>query len=142
MGKTNWKRVFLGGLVAGVVLIILGFVSVNLYLKNLWDPAVAALNPAFEDTTGFQLFWIAFYLVTGFIAVWLYSAIRPRYGAGPKTAVIAGLVVWILCPLSFSAISGSFGLFPAGLLVPDSLTTLVQYVVATLAGVWVYKEQE
>ena len=141
MGKTNWARVLLGGVVAGVVLIVLGFISNNLYLKDLWDPAVEALNPVFEDTLGFQLFWVVFALVTGTLAVWIYSAVRPRLGAGPKTAILVGLAVWILCPLSYSAISASFGLFPAEILVPDSLTNLVVYVAATLAGAWVYKEQ-
>ncbi|HSE60477.1 MAG TPA: hypothetical protein VLA99_17380 [Nitrospiraceae bacterium] len=29
-------------------------------------------------------------------ALWLYAAIRPRFGAGPKTALYAGLGVWVL----------------------------------------------
>ena len=32
----------------------------------------------------------------GLFAGWLYAAIRPRYGAGPKTALCAGLFVWFL----------------------------------------------
>ena len=142
MGKTNWKRVFLGGVVAWIILEILFIVVGLTYLKSIWDPAVLALKPDFVDTIGFQIFWALLHLVTGILAVWLYSAIRPRYGAGPKTALIAGLAVWILCPLSFDLIVGAFGFFPAKVLVPDILTTLVMYVVATLAGAWVYKEQE
>ena len=44
MGKINGTRVFLGGLVAGVVLIILGFASFALYLEKVWDPAMKALG--------------------------------------------------------------------------------------------------
>ena len=29
-----------------------------------------------------------------FVTVWLYAAIRPRFGPGPKTAICAGLIVW------------------------------------------------
>ena len=141
MGKTNWTRVFLGGLLAGVVLNILVFATIAIYLREIWKPAVEALNPAFEETIGFWIFWIVFYFVLGILAVWLYSAIRPRYGAGAKTAVIAGLACWVLWGLSYVAISASFGLFPASLLVTDALTTLVMTVVATLVGAWVYKEQ-
>src|SRR5262249_22206685 len=35
----------------------------------------------------------------GFTAVWLYAAIRPRFGAGPRTALIAGVAVWVLAHL-------------------------------------------
>jgi hypothetical protein len=141
MGKTNWMRVLLGGLMAGVILNILGFATIAMYLREIWKPALEALNPAFNETTGFWIFWVVDYFVLGILAVWLYSAIRPRYGAGAKTAVIAGLAVWVLCGLSYAATSASFGLFPASLLVIDSITLLVMLVVATLLGAWVYKEQ-
>ena len=141
MGKTNWSRVFLGGLLAGVVLNILLFVALPIYLRELWNPALEAVNPAFKESAGFLAFWIVFHLIAGILAVWLYSAIRPRYGAGAKTAVCAGLAVWALCPLSYAAISAAYGLFPAKVLVVDALTGLVQFIVATLAGAWVYREQ-
>ena len=140
MGKTNWMSVFLGGLFAGIVLNILGFASIAIYARNLWKPEVEALNPAFQESIGFWIFWVVFYLVVGFLTIWLYSAIRPRYGAGPKTAVIAGLAVWVLWGLSFVVISASFGLFSVRLLFTDALTTVVMMVVAALLGAWIYKE--
>ena len=110
-------------------------------MKGFWDPAILAVNPDFEDTTGLQLIYLVFHLVAAILAVWLYSAIRPRLGAGPKTALIAGLFVWFFYGLCFGLNAGAMGLIPTNVLVADSLTTLVQYVVATLAGAWVYKEQ-
>jgi hypothetical protein len=141
MGKTNWMRVLLGGLLAGVAMVILAFTTMEIYLSKLWYSALEALGHPVQDTIGFITFGIVFNLVIGILAVWLYSAIRPRYGAGSKTAVIAALAVWILSGLSFAAISASFGLFPTNLLVIDELTDLAIKVVATLAGAWVYKEQ-
>jgi hypothetical protein len=141
MGKTNWKLVFLGGLLAGVLLNILLWIAWIIYLGDPMNSALKATNPAFQETAGYQILWVIIYLVAGIITVWLYSAIRPRYGAGPKTAVIAGVMVWFLCVLLYDVASGSFGFFPYGLLVIDSITHLVMYVVAALAGAWVYKEQ-
>jgi magnesium-transporting ATPase (P-type) len=142
MGKINWSRVFLGGLLAGVVLIILGFATFALYLKRVYDPALEALGHPFPAlTVGDYVIGIVFSLVVGILAVWLYSAIRPRYGAGPKTAVCAGLAFWALISLFPSISLGSLGLFPGSVLLVDSLTSLVMYVVATLLGAWVYKEQ-
>jgi hypothetical protein len=142
MGKTNWKRVFLGGVLAGIILNILGFAAMAIYLREIWKPAVEAINPNFQETVGFWIFWIVFYFAMGIIAVWLYSAIRPRYGAGYKTAAIAGLACWVLWGLAYAAISASFGLFTACCLVVDTATTLVMMIVAALVGAWVYKEPE
>ena len=91
MGKTNWKRVFLGGLVAGIVSLVLRLTAETVYLQKLWNPSLEALGHPLKETAGMAIFWTVFILVGGILAVWLYSAIRPRYGAGPKTAVIAGL---------------------------------------------------
>jgi hypothetical protein len=146
MGKTNWKRVFLGGLLAGVILLVFSSaVTPQLQIKE-WKPVMESLGHFLPGLTtlaiGDYVFGIVFSLVIGILAVWLYSVIRLQYGAGLKTAVITGIVVWILGPLSFDAISASLGLFPAKVLVIDGLTALVMYVAATLAGAWVYKEKE
>lgn len=141
MGKTNWTRVLLGGLLAGIVFIVLGFATYAIYLEKLYSPAMEALGNPIQESVALYVLGVVMSLVGGILAVWLYSAIRPRYGSGPKTAVIAGLFFWVIGSL-FPAISiGSMGLFPASVLVIDSLTGLVICVVAMLVGAWVYKEQ-
>ena len=142
MGKISWNRVFLGGLLAGVVFIVLGFVTYSLYLEELYVPALEALGYPIQESAGLYIFAVVGAIVAGILAVWLYAAIRPRYGAGGKTAVIAGVFFWILGGL-FPAISlGSMGLFPTNVLFIDVLTGLVICVVATFLGAWIYKEQE
>jgi hypothetical protein len=141
MGKTNWKRVFLGGVVAGVVSLVLGTAAETIFLQKLWSPVLEALGHPLPQTIGMGIFWIIFVLVGGIVSIWLYSAIRPRYGAGPKTAVIAGLGYWIIGIFYPNLLQGSMGVYPAKVLVIDSLTYLVVLVVATLVGAWVYKEQ-
>ncbi len=141
MGKINWSRVFLGGLLAGVVFIVLGFAAYAMYLKKLYDPALEALGHPLSASAGTYIFSIVFSLVVGILAVWLYSAIRPRYGAGPRTAVCAGLAFWAFISLLPNISLGSMDLFPASVLLIDTLTGLVTCVVATLLGAWIYKEQ-
>ena len=141
MGKINSTRVFLGGLLAGVVIVALGFVTYAIYLEKLWTPVMEALGLSTQMTTRIFIFAVLLSLISGLLAVWLYAAIRPRYGAGPKTALIAGIAFYVLTGL-LPAISFSLmGMFPTRVLVIDGLTGLVIYVVATLAGAWVYKEQ-
>jgi hypothetical protein len=42
------------------------------------------------------LLTIGITFVLGILAVWTYAAIRPRFNAGPKTALCAGLAVWAM----------------------------------------------
>ena len=55
---------------------------------------------------------IALDLLTGISILWLYAAIRPRYGPGAKTATIAAFASWFIVSLE-DAIWCSFELFPA-----------------------------
>jgi hypothetical protein len=141
MGKTNWNRVFLGGLLAGLVSIVIGFATWAIYLGNLWTPALEGLGHPLQESGGVYVLAVVMSFVGGILAVWLYSAIRPRYGAGAKTAVIAGFAVWLFGGLLPAISYGSMGLFPGNVLVIDSLTYLVVLIVSTLAGAWVYREQ-
>jgi len=136
------QRVFLGGLIAGVVLILFGFAAYALYLEDLWTPAMEALGLSTQMTTGIYILALVMSFVSGILAVWLYAAIRPRYGAGPKTGVIAGIAFYVPAGLLPAVSLGSMGMFPADTLVIDGISALVMYVLATLAGAWIYRERE
>lgn len=141
MAKINGMRVFLGGLLAGVVFIILGFASFLTYLGAPWESAMNALGLEMPTSAGMYVWVFVSSFVIGILAVWLYAGIRPRYGAGAKTAACAGLTVWAFSSFFPNASLGAMGLFPAGVLLIDSLTALVIYVAGTLLGAWVYKEE-
>ena len=142
MGKINSARVFLGGLLAGVVIIVLGFVAYGIYLEKLYTPAIEALGLSTQMTAWTYILAIVMSLVGGILLVWFYSAIRPRYGAGPKTAVIAGIACYVLSGLLPAISLGSMGMFPTNTLLIDGISSLVICVVAALVGAWVYKEKE
>src|SRR5256885_13064365 len=94
MGKINWGRVVLGGLLAGVVLNIVDFLTYGVGLKADMAAAMTTLgkSPAAMDSA--IPLWVALGFVSGIGLLWAYAAIRPRFGAGGKTALIAGLAVW------------------------------------------------
>ena len=141
MGNTNWKRVFLGGVVAGILYLVL-VVTVTTPVAFALRKSSGQIVPT-EFTVGDIAFGIIFPLVSGIVAVWLYSAIRPRYGAGPKTALIAGLFLWFfsILPNSGNSLSAT-ATIPFNMFLISSLVAFVPNVAATLVGVWVYKEQE
>lgn len=76
-------------------------------------------------------------LMMGIWAVWLYSAIAPRYGAGPRTACIAGVAWWIIKSLQSAKWVG-IGLIPRRVVLIPLATTLVVAVVASVLGGWIY----
>jgi len=73
------------------------------------------------------------------VLVWLYASIRPRYGPGPKTAVVAGLALWLITHLAFAAWWFT-GLFSFGLVAASAAGGLVAAVAGALAGGALYKE--
>jgi hypothetical protein len=79
-------------------------------------------------------------LITGVVAVWTYAAIRPRFGSGVKTAIYAGGLTWVTAyalATTTPVIMGVFSLQMACVLVAVGL---VEIVVATIAGAWLYQE--
>ncbi len=143
MEKINWGRLFLGGLLAGVVNNALQFTANRLYLFEEWRTALEALElpTAARNDVG----WIFFIsnLTAGIFVVWLYAMIRPRYGPGPKTAALAGYVFWLVSaagPRVMWSLSGWFPAIPPGLWAIHLGTYLVIAVVMTVVGAWPYKE--
>ncbi len=142
MERINLSRLILGGIVAGVVADVLGFLVDGVMLAPQWSAGMKALGKGDFSSTQ----WVAFNLlgiVSGIFAVWLYAAIRPRYGAGPKTAVMAGLAVWVVGVLVPNiGFMGAGGLFPTDLTVMTTAGGIVEWVIGALAGAALYKEAE
>ncbi|MEO8349923.1 MAG: hypothetical protein ABI610_13535 [Acidobacteriota bacterium] len=142
MGKVNWSRVFLGGLVAGIVINLGEFLYHTVVFKTQVEEAVRAMgkDPAAMNTGTAMTVWILWCFLAGIGAVWTYAAIRPRYGAGAKTAVTAGIAVWFLAYFLSNVSMMNMGLFPQSMLVTGLIWGLVEVVLATIAGAYFYKE--
>ena len=101
MTRINGPRIFLGGLLAGVVINTFEFVTNFFVINDDWlaakelDPTVVA-----PPLTGLEVAALNLWgFLVGLLAVWLYAAIRDTYGQGPKTAIKAGTGVWVLTVL-------------------------------------------
>ena len=139
MGSINWTRVILGGLLAGVVINVFESVLNGVVLAKDWEAAMATLGKPAMGGSQVAVFVVWGFLV-GVFAVWLYAAIRPRYGAGPKTALCAGAAVWGLGYLLASVPPIVLNLFPGRMMVVGLVVGLVEILVATLLGAWLYRE--
>ena len=142
MGRINWGRVFLGGLLAGVVINIGEYLFHAVLFKDEVAEMMRAIgkDPAAIMSGNAIVIWNILGFLTGIGAVWGYAAIRPRFGAGAKTAAIAGVAVWY-----FSRFLGAIGEMNMGMMSQKMIMTglvwgLVEMIIATIAGAWAYKE--
>ena len=140
MGKINMGRVLIAGIVAGIVADVLGYLVDGMWLAPQWADGVKALGRA--NFSSHQWIWFnVLGLASGIALIWIYAAIRPRFGAGAKTAVCAGLAVWVvgvLLPnLSFMWFGG---LFSHQLTVMTTLGGVVEVVISAIAGAALYQE--
>jgi len=140
MGKINVGRLILGGIVAGIAIDLLDYFVDGVWLAPRWANEMALL-----DRAGFspvQVIWFnVIGLLTGIVAIWIYVAIRPRFGPGVKTAIYAGLAVWILSVLFPNvAFMHVAKLFSNHLTFYTTLGGLVEVLIGTIAGASVYRE--
>lgn len=140
MGKINVGRVLLAGIVAGLVSDALGYLVDGVLLAQRWTDGMLALGKN-EFSPNEWIWFNLLGLVSGIVLIWIYAAIRPRFGAGAKTAILAGLAVWVvgvLIPnLSFMWVAG---LFSKHLTVYTTSGALIETLAGAVAGAALYKE--
>ena len=135
MGRINWARVIIGGIVAGILVNLLQ-APLDLLMRSEWQEVMKNFKP----TPAVFLMHILWSFVIGIATIWLYAAIRPRYGPGWLTALRAGFVVWLMVHATFSLATGSMQLLPPRLMILSALFSLPATLLSTIAGAWLYRE--
>jgi len=139
MGQINIGRVVAGGLLAGLIINISEFVLNGVVLARETVAAMAALNVPPMGPGVYAGFVLAGFAL-GITTVWLYAAIRPRFGPGIPTAVCAALFVWFLAYVYPNIFLALIHLFPRRLIAIGTIWGLPELVIAGIAGAWAYKE--
>ena len=139
MGRINIARVILGGLVAGLVINISETILNLMVVAQAMENALRARN---LDPLGMGpiMGFVGFTFLMGIATIWLYAAIRPRFGAGATTAAIAALAVWFFGYVSPALGMAMMGLFSMKLMAVTTVWGLPEIVIASVAGAWLYKE--
>jgi hypothetical protein len=130
--------VILGGIVAGIVINISNYVLHNYVTKAANEEAMKRLNLTLPESGSTIAVWMLWGLAFGIGAIWLYAAIRPRFGPGPGTAIKAGLAAWFFSCLLATVSFVNLGIFPFDAV--GFLWELAHSVIATVVGAALYKE--
>jgi hypothetical protein len=138
----NVSKVVVGGLAAGVVGNIVGYVAFGMLLAPRMEADAVAVAPQLQGrgmSGGAIATNVIATFVIGFLLVWLYAAIRPRFGPGPKTAILAGLAVWVT-GVVFHLDWLLMGLASSTTYVMAAIAGLVQALASSWIGAMLYKE--
>jgi hypothetical protein len=134
----NSGKVVVGGLVAGVVANVLDYLFQGIVLKPDFDVMQQRLNldPVAANN---PVPWIIVDFVLGFLIIITYVGFRARWGPGPKTAIYAGVVLFLAIASMMGALT-SIGIFTTDTYLKSSALFLVTITCAALAAAFVYKE--
>lgn len=139
MDGINMKRVIVGGLVAGSIIIVSETILNAAVFGNDVAAAISSSGVPAIGQGGMRTFVILAFAL-GIAIVWTYAAVRPRLGPGPMTALYVGALAWFFVYLFPGIGLTAMGLFQGRLTMVALLWGLVEVLIATNAGAYLYKE--
>jgi len=145
MKKINIWRVVIGGIVAGIVFMVLEFIVEGLFLGRIWE---IREHDLFQERFGsintggwYQVVNIVTLFLLFILIMWVYAALRARFGEGVKTAIITTALFYLFLVL-FMVNFVILGIFPLKIMLFSLGVNLIELPFAVLAGASVYQEKE
>ncbi|MEW5982542.1 MAG: hypothetical protein AB1806_09245 [Acidobacteriota bacterium] len=139
MKGINTGRWLAGGIAAGVLVWLLEGAASVLYMADM-EAAMKAHNLAIEMNLHTMLLTVLVSLILGLTLVFFYASARPRFGPGPRAAVIVAVALWLGSTVIALVGYAIMGLYPHSMLVTWAGIGLVEMVLAALVGGWIYRE--
>jgi hypothetical protein len=135
----NIKRVLIGGLVAGVVIICSAIAMVPV-VGNEMDLALLrfGLPPL---SKGAMAYFAGVSLMLGMTLVWLHAAMLPRLKQRTKTAIAAALILWLHGCFFANVAMVMYGFMPVKLTVIGTTWGLFELLAGSLIGTRFYRDE-
>jgi hypothetical protein len=141
MTTINWTRYLIGGLIAAVIFFVTDGMMHELILEPDWNAAYAGIKATKPEPHTSSMFYFAvFEIGRGMLCLLLYVLMRPFFGAGPKTAVLAAISGWLAFSVTGPAEFIPLGFYSVPLWLKISGIQLVTTILGTLAGAALYKD--
>jgi len=135
----NFGRVILGGLVTGLILNALEFLLNEVLFKQKIAEILSRLNTP-PPGPGFIATAVGATFLLGIVIVLIYAMIRPRFGPGPRTAIIAAFVAWFCVYFYAGILNSALFNMPAQYMLMGMVWGIIEYILGAVAGAWLYKE--
>ena len=137
----NTGKVITGGLLAGLVFNVFDMLFNFTVLANDMTEMASRLHldPAVATDFSKAIPFIVADFVIGLLVVWNYAAMRPRFGPGATTAILAGLVPYLAITAVMYGFT-SIGVFTVSMFVKSSCLAIITMAAGSLAGGWAYTE--
>jgi hypothetical protein len=141
MNRIRVNRLLIAGLAT-----FLAFIAVEL----LWEGLIGTilLGEALESLTSYPRAsqWTVRHQVANltiavgncFMMIWLYASLRPMFGVGPRTALIASTFVFVFV-FAFELNYTNLGFYPIRLALFDALSLIIELPLALVVGARVYE---
>lgn len=139
MGRINVGSVLIGGVLAGAI-IFMSQGLLNVVVLGEQMAVVAERHGLPEPSASAFAAYFVISLILGCLAVWVYAAIRPRFGPGARTAMIAGIAAWGLSYGLMIMVDATQGIWPMSGLIIAAIWGLLELILATTLGARFYKE--
>jgi len=141
MPKISWGRVIIGGIIAAIICFLTDGLLHERLVGADWKAVYDHLGAAGpkHDAMGI-LYFAVFDLGRAMLAVVLYAFMRPHCKPGPKTAVCAAVIGWLVVSITTPAQFIPLGFFSNALLIKVGAAQLVTSILATLIAAALYKD--
>lgn len=141
MARINWGRLIVGSLIAAIIMFVSdGFIH-EVIARTDWRAVYQGLGAREPvEHAGSMVYFAVFELGRGFTAMMFYVLMRSFFGAGPKTAVLAGIVGWVAFSLTGPVQFIPLGFFSHALWLKVGAIQLIASIVGTIAGAALYKD--
>jgi hypothetical protein len=141
LDRLNWKGIVFGGIAAGIVMNVMDGVTNGILMFDEFraNTTRLGLSPAAATSPLGLATWVSLDFLFGIILVWLYAAMRPRYGPGPATALRSALAVY----LPTTGIIAGFtvlGFLTGPLLIKMAFAGALTLAAGALLGARLYRE--
>jgi hypothetical protein len=140
MDQINTTRLLIGALIAGVIYFILDGVIHGAILGPEHEAVIVNAGKQVENDPTAYGYFALFDFGKGLVAMLFYVMARARLGAGPVTAVWAGVFAWFAVEVLPALAQMPFPFYGKWFFVKVMALELVPMIAGAVAGAWVYRE--
>lgn len=136
--KINVKSAFTSGLVAGLIIIVVGFTLIPILGDQMNEVLASRSLPPLSS--GAMVFFTLVSITFGVSLVWFYALLLPRFTSKLRAAIVAALIFWVYAYLIPNAALVAYGFMPFSTSAIGTVWGMLEVLTASIVGSRLYKE--